>query len=297
MSYLEVRNINGKKYYYRTKSVRKGEKVGKEREYLGSNLSKKELDFMAGKSKKKKSRINEFFNINKFPNEEGILVFGISMNKIGNEQSARNCFKYMENFIPKIIKPTVGLNTIYGDNLYLYSKERADKLKKKHQSLVNSHKNEFLKLLNTNKWYIQKSFSFTTWSQMILESKDFPNLLGQLQKTYKKDKEFQKWIKKDIKISNKEINENSINFILEEILLFYLVSKGKIKLYNEYVGNKEKWILWCYPGKPLYSEIYLYQQNPFNLNNPKNKYENSFYDLKAKKLYNYDNIDLENLKL
>ena len=43
MVYTEIRNINGKKYYYRVLSVRNKNKVSKKRIYLGSNLSKFEL--------------------------------------------------------------------------------------------------------------------------------------------------------------------------------------------------------------------------------------------------------------
>ena len=43
MVYTEMRSINGKKYYYRVLSVRKGEKISKKRVYLGRNLSNSEL--------------------------------------------------------------------------------------------------------------------------------------------------------------------------------------------------------------------------------------------------------------
>src|SRR3989344_3094639 len=43
MSYTETRNINGKKYYYRVLSVRKGKKISKKRVYLGHDLSNSEL--------------------------------------------------------------------------------------------------------------------------------------------------------------------------------------------------------------------------------------------------------------
>ena len=43
MTYTEVKEKNGKKYYYRVKSVRNGNKFKKDRIYLGKNLSKKEL--------------------------------------------------------------------------------------------------------------------------------------------------------------------------------------------------------------------------------------------------------------
>jgi hypothetical protein len=36
-----------------------------------------------------------FFDINKFPKEEGLLLFPISLSRIGNAQTAENCFLYM----------------------------------------------------------------------------------------------------------------------------------------------------------------------------------------------------------
>jgi len=43
MAHTEIQERNGKKYYYRVKAIREGEKVGKKRIYLGVNLDKKEL--------------------------------------------------------------------------------------------------------------------------------------------------------------------------------------------------------------------------------------------------------------
>ena len=43
MAFTEVRNINGKKYYYRVISVRNGSKVSKKRKYLGAGLSDSEI--------------------------------------------------------------------------------------------------------------------------------------------------------------------------------------------------------------------------------------------------------------
>ncbi|MEK6906156.1 MAG: Fic family protein [Nanoarchaeota archaeon] len=43
MVYTEIKNVKGKKYYYRVKSVRKGKKIEKERKYLGVDLNKKKL--------------------------------------------------------------------------------------------------------------------------------------------------------------------------------------------------------------------------------------------------------------
>jgi len=43
MAYTEIKERNGKKYYYRVLSVRRGEEIGKKRIYLGVNLPDKEL--------------------------------------------------------------------------------------------------------------------------------------------------------------------------------------------------------------------------------------------------------------
>jgi uncharacterized protein len=43
MVYTEVRNIKGRKYYYRVISVRKGEKISKKRVYLGYELTKQDI--------------------------------------------------------------------------------------------------------------------------------------------------------------------------------------------------------------------------------------------------------------
>ncbi|MBI2672510.1 nucleotidyltransferase family protein [Candidatus Woesearchaeota archaeon] len=45
MVYTEIKERNGKKYFYRVISIRNKNKVSKKREYLGINLSKKELSF------------------------------------------------------------------------------------------------------------------------------------------------------------------------------------------------------------------------------------------------------------
>ena len=43
MAFTEIRSINGKKYYYRVISIRKGSKVSKRRIYLGTELSNSEI--------------------------------------------------------------------------------------------------------------------------------------------------------------------------------------------------------------------------------------------------------------
>ncbi|HLD15281.1 MAG TPA: hypothetical protein VJB94_01750 [Candidatus Nanoarchaeia archaeon] len=241
---------------------------------------------------------NRFFDINKLPPEDGILVFPISMSRISNAQNAKKCWEYVKIFSPeKIIKPLVGLNFIYGDYLYFNSEERASKLKNRFTTLILSHKNEFTNIISKNQFYILKAFSFITWGQTLLECKDFTNYIGQLNKLYKKDKRFRRYIKEDLlSIRKTKLDKNQLNFFLEEALVFYLIIKGKIELKNEYIQGHQKWVLWCYPGKPLKSQIYLVQKNFLGLRNSKNAFEYCFYDLEERKLYDFRRVDLESLK-
>jgi prolyl-tRNA synthetase len=59
MTYTEIKEKGEKKYYYRVKSVRKGEKVNKERVYLGGNLNPKELKQKEEQADKELNNIQE----------------------------------------------------------------------------------------------------------------------------------------------------------------------------------------------------------------------------------------------
>lgn len=63
MVYTEIRNIKGRKYYYRVLSVRKGKKIGKKRVYLGLELSKRDL--LNKENEADEKLLDEKININK----------------------------------------------------------------------------------------------------------------------------------------------------------------------------------------------------------------------------------------
>ncbi|MEA2701804.1 MAG: hypothetical protein QOE22_513 [Candidatus Parcubacteria bacterium] len=241
---------------------------------------------------------NQVFDINKLPAEPGILVFPISMSRISNAQSAKECWEYTKIFSPdKIIKPMVGLNIIYGDYLYFNSKEPANILKSKFGNTILGHKNEFLKILAKNPMYIDRAASFSTWNQLLLEAKDFMRYSGELKKLFLEDRIFKKYVEEDAQKYAKEVTELHTDFILEETLMYYLIAKGKVILRNDFVQGHHKWVLWCYPGKPLKSMLYIQQKNPFQLSNSENAYEHAIYDLEERKLYDAAKLDLNLLNI
>jgi hypothetical protein len=252
-----------------------------------------------------KQEKNVFFDINKLPAEKGLLLFGLSMNKLdfqggGGGQSAANCVDHVRIFhTSKVSKPLVGLNFIYSDFLYLYSDKSAPELKNSFMHQVIQHKNSFQKIIEKNSldFQIQHGFNYMVWNQLYVGTRDFDVLFRELKEIYSKDELFQKYIKEDTEIFGREMGENQVNFYLEEILMFYLLTNGKVKLPNEYIENQQKWVLYCYPGRPLKSTVYLYQLNPFKLSWDENPYARAHYDLSEKKLIEFDRVDLETYKV
>lgn len=240
-----------------------------------------------------KLAVNEFFDINKFPKESGVVYFCLSMPLLNNVQNPEKCYASDLEIISKIQVSNVGAQVVYTDNLYLYSFEPAINLKLKHQKLIEEHKRGWLNLIKQNVTIVPSAFTFMTWGQLLLDCPKFSSYLNNFQKIYDEDALLQKYIGADIVATGREVNRSTIGYMLEEILVDYLVTKGQVRIQNAYTNDKEQWILNCYHGKPHRSHVYLHQKNFFKLNNLKNIYENSWYDLLDKKLYDYDRLDIE----
>lgn len=239
---------------------------------------------------------NTFFDINKLPPEKGLLLFGLSMNKLFLRQSPEHCIEDIRHFhTAKVSKPLVGLNFIYSDFLYLYSNRPAPELKDSLMTQMISHKNGIQNILEKNNldFQIQHAFNFMAWAQLYVGTKNFNELFNSLKKIYKDDELFQKYIVEDCERYGREMEDNQVHFFLEEILMFYLLTKNQVKMPNEYIEGQQKWILFCYPGRPLKSTVYMYQLNPFGLDWKENPYQNAHFDLEAKQLIDFARVDLE----
>lgn len=244
---------------------------------------------------KKKLPRNKFFDINKLPTTEGIFFLGISMTRIGNEQSPKKCFEYLKHLASKIqYTDGIGMEMWYGDYLSFLSKDPAHTLRDRFKEQMIAHKNAFMNLLKKDRRWTHKAFSFKTFGQILLENSDvYPAAIKAVEDLYKNDAVFRKHVKEDCAVAGHGSGKRAISFILEEIAMFYLSQKGSFRLNNKFVTDTEKnWTLQAYPGKPLKSEIYLFQKNPLNLHNPKNHYENCYYDLEGKILYDYSRMDI-----
>lgn len=243
---------------------------------------------------------NTFFDINKLPPEKGLILFGLSMSQLFNRQNPERCIEDVRHFhTAKVSKPVIGLNFIYSDFLYLYSDKSAPELKNSIMTQVISHKNGIQKILEKNglDFQIQHAFNYMAWAQLYVGTKNFNQLFDSLKKIYSEDELFQKYMKEDCEIYGREMGDNQVNFFLEEILMFYLLTKNEVQLPNDYIEGRQKWILYCYPGRPLKSTVYMYQLNPFNLDWKDNPYQNAHFDLETKQLVDFTRVDLDTYKV
>jgi len=239
---------------------------------------------------KKQGGANKRFGINKFPTTKGIIFWGISMGRIGNAQSPQKCREHLEHLASKVAwTEGIGVVMWYGDYLYFYSDRPAYQLRNKFMELMISHKHAFINRLRKDRKWTLQAFSFNTFGRLLLDNSGvFQGAYKIVQRMYKTDKDFKTLVNNDYQGAGHNAGDNEFSFILEEITAFYLAQKGVLKLGNEFVKDSEKeWVLQVYPGKPLKSEIYLFQKNPLKLSNPKNPYENSYYDLEEQVLYDY----------
>lgn len=236
---------------------------------------------------------NEFFDINKLPSGEGCLVFPLSMSRLDTGQVPARISRDLEIFLNKVSYPSVGVNFIYTDFLYLNSNEKANVLKNKFSQMIHNHSNALKNLIYKKRYYfqIQHAFSYITWGQLYLFAKTFQDDFKKLKEIYDKDDMFKKYVKNDAFFTKKRLTKNQLNFFLEEYLFAYYIIKGKIRFPNEFIQGKDKWYLLCYPGESTKGLIYLTQKNFFKL--PKIQPYEGQYNLETKKFIDFHNVDLE----
>lgn len=110
MMYIEKQKRGSKVYFYLVKSVRNGKKVGKEKKFLGTNLSKEELII---KSENAKRELEPIFDTITKEEEKDIIKTISKLNKIISTIPKEN---FYEHFITEF---TYDSNSIEGSTLTL----------------------------------------------------------------------------------------------------------------------------------------------------------------------------------
>lgn len=235
-----------------------------------------------------------FFDINKFPREWGIVVFPISMTRIGNVQSPSECIDALYFLKQKISINRTGANFLYSDGLYMNFEKDVYETKNKFAQNTVSHMRGVKNLIKKHyqDFQIESAFSFESWFQMYLSHEDFFNAFKTVKDLYASDEKFRKQVALDAEEQGKELNECQISFYLEEHTFGYLILNRELELRNNFVNGQEQWVLMAYPGKPPRGQIYLFQQDPLKINSDSNPYKGQ-YDLVEKKFIDYNKVDLD----
>lgn len=237
----------------------------------------------------------EYFDINKFPQDWGMIVFPISMSRIGNAQSPTECIEWLRHFLPKILLNRVGAHFIYSEGLYMNFEQDGFDTKNRFANTAVSHMGGVKNLLqkHNREFQIDTAASFESWFQMYLSHRDFFSCFTAVKKFYESDIEFQKYIAIDALANGKELTDAQLNFYLEEHTFSYLLINRQLRLQNDFVQDKQQWILEAYPGSPMLGRVYLFQKDPLSLNSDSNPYKGQ-YDLSTHKFIPYAKVDLEN---
>lgn len=237
-------------------------------------------------------------DINKFPPTWGIILLPISMSRIDNSQSSKEYEIFLKNFTSKVQAPKIGIHFFYTEGLYMNFEDKAFETKNAFIQKMVNHKNGIKNILKKNflEFQIEKAFTFESWFQMCLASSDFISVLKQVRVFYDTDEKFQELIKKDSQLLNRELNEKQLQFFLEEFTFSYLAVYGMLEIPNQFVENREEWLLLAYPGKPFISQIYLVQKNILNFIKKEKSYI-GHYDLSEGKYYDFLKIDVDTFNI
>lgn len=106
MAYMEVKERNGKKYYYLVRSVRKNNKVSKDRIYLGINLDKETLLKKEGEASREFNEKKVTKNINKIKGKIAPLIKRIGIKRAGIFGSYARGEQKASSDIDILIEPT-----------------------------------------------------------------------------------------------------------------------------------------------------------------------------------------------
>ena len=164
MPYTEIQERNGKKYYYRVQSIRKGKKVTKKRIYLGVNLEKKEI------KKKENEADNKLLLLSTLLSKEQIK----KLNELKNKRSKLSYEAFISLYTYDSTNIEGNTFTLQETAQLLFEKLTPRKSLREINEIIN-HKEAFDYLLNKkvlNKKLILKLHELVTKNTLKEDVKD-----------------------------------------------------------------------------------------------------------------------------
>ncbi len=166
MTYTEIKEKNGRKYYYRVKSIKQNKKVNKERIYIGVNLNKEEL-------KKKEREADKKLNVFDVILSEEDIVFLEKIKRDFSKEPKENYLNRYEVFCSLFTYDSTGIegNTLtLSETSFLLFEGIAPKFKPLREiNEVIDHKKAFDYMLNY-KGDINKEFLFKLHELVVIDT-------------------------------------------------------------------------------------------------------------------------------
>lgn len=234
--------------------------------------------------------MDKHFDINQVrPN--GCLIFPLSMSKLHGELSPSNIYNFLSFFHTKISKISIDVIFLYTNGLYFNTDENSLKVRQKTNSQMVQHKLELQNIIFKKKEFVPQAFYYLPWDYAILNSNKYKESLDELRLQRSQDDKFGTMLYADL--GNREKTEANINFLLEELVVTYLIRQNLIDFPNT-LSDTNAWKLICYPGQYLISDVYIYQ-NKVLPTFIQDTFSSSFYHMQEKILYRFNEIDLNTI--
>jgi hypothetical protein len=234
--------------------------------------------------------MSENFDITSVP-KDGYLIFALSMSRLANAQSGKAIYDFVKFFESKIRYISIDAIVLYTNDLYLNSDDKAVDVRKKSLGQMLNHKGELLKPILRDKKYVPQAFHFLPWDYVILNADNFQESQRLLAEAFKNNNDFHDIVLADLKNQGRETSDTNISFILEEIVVTYLMLEKQISLPNT-LTNPDSWRMICYPGIPIESLKFACREKLLPQNKDraedKLKFRHSFYNMEEKVIIDLD---------
>ena len=235
----------------------------------------------------------------KLPNKSGLIIFPISMGKITGEQSAEKVFNFIKNKVLEKLwdnSEPISILILYSESFY----KKYNMGHPNHLKLIKEHETKLKSLIKSVSYLEDSAYSFYNWDEFINKFGNYYEIekgRDYLLKLSELDDVFGKYLSETITRLNQVDCLDSRKFLLEETVLFHYLLKEHINYTDDFVKNRNKWVLIAYSGFALKIIAYVHKHNVFKLDgNSKNVFQDTFYDFKSGYLYQYNNLDLDKYK-
>lgn len=220
---------------------------------------------------------------------DGYIILPISMSRSSNSQAAKVCYDILKECEKQCIDPaTIDVIVLYTTSLYYNDQnETAWSAKKRLVTQMLSHKAALDRLIRQKKG-LRLAVQYMTWEELVLAAPHYQNYYQKLQRRMKSDHDFN-----DLavySIGNREVNDASISFLIEETVMAHLVRQKQVPLPKRHV-REDTFRLFVYPGPYIAIDFYQWKHRllPQKAGVP---FGGSFYNAAKKELYTFDKMPL-----